>query len=145
MRLFGRRRGAEPPPLVDDGSLRLVGSGRDPVRGDSAVLGDIVAAGHDLAAPVLVRQLFELHDPADRAALVAALAENGYEVSPRTATAEAPTEQATGDGGVEQIVGRRTQVVTGLAAAQARARMTGLETRLAVRYLGWQALAPPEG
>jgi len=138
VRLFGRRRRPGPAALVDDGSLRLVGSGRDPVRGEAAVLDDIAAAGHDPSSPVLVRQLFELDDPVDRSALVAALGETGYKVSTQPSTADAPTAAS----GPEQVVGRRTQVLTVLAAAQARARMTGLETRLACRYLGWEALAP---
>ncbi len=149
MRLFGRGRPAA-VPLVDDGTLRLVGSGLDPVRGDSAVLDDVARAGHDLTEPVLVRQLFTLHDLADRPALVAALAENGYDVDQVVRAAGGagdPRDSEAGDRAdgscAEQLVGRKTQVLTVLSASQARARLTGLETRLAVHYLGWEALAPP--
>ncbi len=153
MRLFGRVFGRGRPaavPLVDDGTLRLVGSGLDPVRGDSAVLDDVARAGHDLTEPVLVRQLFTLHDLADRPALVAALAENGYDVDQVVRAAGGagdPRDSEAGDRAdgscAEQLVGRKTQVLTVLSASQARARLTGLETRLAVHYLGWEALAPP--
>jgi len=149
VRLFGRGRPAA-VPLVDDGTLRLVGSGLDPVRGDSAVLDDVARAGHDLTEPVLVRQLFTLHDLADRPALVAALAENGYDVDQVVRAAGGagdPRDSEAGDRAdgscAEQLVGRKTQVLTVLSASQARARLTGLETRLAVHYLGWEALAPP--
>ncbi len=153
MRLFGGVFGRGRPaavPLVDDGTLRLVGSGLDPVRGDSAVLDDVARAGHDLTEPVLVRQLFTLHDLADRPALVAALAENGYDVDQVVRAAGGagdPRDSEAGDRAdgscAEQLVGRKTQVLTVLSASQARARLTGLETRLAVHYLGWEALAPP--
>jgi len=153
VRLFGRVFGRGRPaavPLVDDGTLRLVGSGLDPVRGDSAVLDDVARAGHDLTEPVLVRQLFTLHDLADRPALVAALAENGYDVDQVVRAAGGagdPRDSEAGDRAdgscAEQLVGRKTQVLTVLSASQARARLTGLETRLAVHYLGWEALAPP--
>ncbi len=156
MRLFGRVFGRGRPaavPLVDDGTLRLVGSGLDPVRGDSAVLNDVARAGHDLTEPVLIRQLFTLHDLADRPALVAALAENGYDVDPvvgAAGDAGDPGDAGNSEAGdradgscAEQLVGRKTQVLTVLSASQARARLTGLETRLAVHYLGWEALAPP--
>jgi len=149
VRLFGRGRPAA-VPLVDEGTLRLVGSGLDPVRGDSAVLDDVARAGHDLTEPVLVRQLFTLHDLADRPALVAALAENGYDVDQVVRAAGGagdPRDSEAGDRAdgscAEQLVGRKTQVLTVLSASQARARLTGLETRLAVHYLGWEALAPP--
>ncbi len=46
----------------------------------------------------------------------------------------------------QRLAVTRQTVPTILAVAQERARMTGLEMRLPVAYLGWQALAsPPAG
>lgn len=43
----------------------------------------------------------------------------------------------------DRLAVTRQTVPTVLAVAQERARMTGLEMRLPVTYLGWQALASP--
>jgi hypothetical protein len=128
-RLF-RRRVPEPVALVDDGTLVLLARAYDVERGDAAVLDDLLAAGHDLARPVLVRHVFDVAPGADVSALAAGLEADGFDVArPADGVLRAST----------------TTRLTPLAAAQARARMTGLTTRHPVDYLGWEALGPPAG
>jgi hypothetical protein len=126
-RLFGRGRATAPVPLVDDGSLVLLARAFEVERGDAAVLDEIAATGHDLARPVLLRHVFDVHDGGDVEVLVGGLKADGYDV-------ERPTAQT--------LTASSTTVPTVLSTAQARARMTGLTTRYPVDYLGWEALAP---
>ena len=126
-RLF-RRRAQEPVRLVDDGTLVLLARAFEVERGDAAVLSEITAAGHDLAAPVLLRHVFAVHPGADPELLSSGLRADGYDV-------------ATPDAG--RLVASSTARLTVLSTAQARARMTGLTTRHPVDYLGWEALARP--
>lgn len=128
-RLFHRR---PPPPvtLVDDGTLVLLARAFDVERGDAAVLDDLTAAGEHLDRPVLVRHVFEIAPGADVSALVGGLEAEGFDVArPGPGVLQAST----------------TTRLTPLAAAQGRARMTGLTTRHPVDYLGWEALVAPVG
>lgn len=124
-RLLGRRPGGPEPRLLDDGSLRTVAQAFDAVRGDAAVLEEAVAAGADLTHPVLLRHVFAVHDGADTDVLAGGLEADGYDVARASP---------------ERLTAAATVLLTPLAAAQARARMTGLTTRHPVDYLGWEAL-----
>ncbi|WP_261565901.1 hypothetical protein [Frankia gtarii] len=126
------------PVLVDDGSLAVLASSFDPTAGESPALAALAATGHPPGTPVLLRHLFVLAEPPDaheapgagEAALRAVVERDGYKVHRL---------------GQRLAVTRQT-VPTILAVAQERARMTGLEMRLPLTYLGWQALAsPPAG
>jgi hypothetical protein len=131
-RLFGRRPPA-PVTLVDDGTLVLLARSYDVERGDAAVLDGLTAAGEDLDRPVLVRHVFEVVPGADVDALAGGLEADGFDVSrpePGVLHVSATTQLTR---------------LTPTAAAQARARMTGLTTRHPVDYLGWEALVPPAG
>ncbi len=123
-----RRRPPARVVLSDDGSLVLLARAYDVERGDAAVLDDLVACGHDPSRPLLVRHVFEVAPGGDVGALSGGLAADGFDVSrPGPGVLRAST----------------TTVLTPLAAAQMRARMTGLTTRHPVDYLGWEVLGPP--
>jgi hypothetical protein len=134
VRLLDRlRRRVGPAPLpayADDGSLTLLVCAPDPARADSAVVAEAAGRGVDLSAPVLVRHhLVGLPDRAavDRAAEL--LAQDGYAL--------------TVLGGPPYAVRAwRTQLLTGLGAAQERSRMAGLAQRLGGDVAGWDALGP---
>src|SRR4051812_37567239 len=79
-RLFGGDGRSAPAHLVDDGSLVVLARAFEVERGDAAVLEEIEAAGHDLAAPVLLRHIFVVHDGGDFEALIGGLQADGYEV-----------------------------------------------------------------
>lgn len=100
----------------------------DVSRGDAAVLGEAAEAGYDLTRPLYVRHVFTWTDPDAEPKLRAVLELDGW-----TVTQAGPRGLAAGT----------SKVLTALSAAQDRARMTGLTTRIAVEYLGWEALARP--
>ena len=131
--IFRRRRRAEPPKLADDGSLTTVGRAPDEVEtGDGAAVEAIAASGVDLAAPVLVRHVLLVRDPADAEALAAAVTADGYDVRIDTM-----------DGGVTWIVrANETALLTAVHVARARARFTSLASRHRAEYEGWEAAAP---
>jgi hypothetical protein len=125
-------------PLRDDGSLTTLGrapavpSAEGDVAGDGEAVAAIAASGVDLSAPVLLRHVLLVHDPAAAEALRAAVAADGYDV-----------RIDTHDGGYTWIVtGSETVVLTPLHAAQARARFTSLASRHGATYEGWEAAAP---
>ena len=127
-----RRRKAEPlPSYADDGTLELLVEARDPARADSAVVAEAQERGADLSAPVLVRHhLVGLPDQAAVGRAAELLAQDGYAL--------------TVVGGPPFAVRAwRTQVLTGLSAAQERSRMAGLSQRLGGDVDGWDALGPP--
>jgi hypothetical protein len=132
-RIFGRRAAPEAVVLVDDGSLVLIARAFEVERGDAAVLDEISTGGHDLAEPMLLRHVFRVRadgDSRDLELLRGGLQADGYDV-----------EQASNGA----LTASSTLVLTVLATAQARARMTGLTTRYPVDYVGWEALARPVG
>ncbi|WP_055748235.1 hypothetical protein [Frankia sp. AvcI1] len=150
------RSGRTPPPiLVDDGSLAVLASSFDPAAGEGPALAALAAAGHPADAPVLLRHLFALPDPSDAPGQPDTPAQPDTPGPPEGAGAsssgagEAALRTAVERDGYEvhrlgeRLAVTRQVVPTILAVAQERARMTGLETRLPVAYLGWQALAPP--
>jgi hypothetical protein len=119
--------------------------------GDQAALGHVGRRALDEQLPVLVRHRYEVLPPRRRtrgaatepaepavrdedvAALRAVLEGEGFAVTVDAAAA-GPTLLAT-----------RSQVLTPLSLAQARARATGLEMRHPCRYLGWElAVAGPD-
>ncbi|EIV96512.1 hypothetical protein [Frankia sp. QA3] len=159
MRWLRRSGRAAAPVLVDDGSLAVLASSSDPAAGEGPALAALAAAGHPPGTPVLLRHLFALAGPPDAAGTPARDVPTG--ASPPAHRDETDTE-ARGraseaalralverDGyevrrlGPERLVATRQTVPTVLDVARERARMTGLEMRFPVTYLGWQALAPP--
>lgn len=127
---FRRARSAPLPSYADDGSLELLVAAPDPARADSAVVAEAERRGVDLSAPVLVRHhLVGLPDRAavDRAAEL--LAQDGYALT----VLEGPPYA---------VRAWRTQLLTGLGAAQERSRMAGLAQRLGGDVAGWDALGP---
>jgi hypothetical protein len=125
-RLLGRGPASQ-ERLVDDGTMRTLARSFDVERGDAAVLEDLVADGHDLSRPVLIRHVFRVQAGADVADLVGGLRADGYDVA-------RPDD--------DRLTATATVLLTPLSTAQARARMTGLTTRHPVDYLGWEALGP---
>lgn len=120
-----------PPPLVDDGTLVVVGRAFDPAQADSAVVEAMRRDGVDVSGPLLLRHHLHLPDAAAVAAARHLLGPDGYAVTAH--------EQPDG----VAVLASRPQVVTGLAAAQERTRMAGLAQRLGGGASGWDALAPP--
>ncbi|THJ75290.1 hypothetical protein [Candidatus Frankia alpina] len=158
------------PVLVDDGSLAVLASSFDPAAGEGPALAALAATGHPPGTPVLLRHLFVLAEPPDAHELpdapeaAEASASDGAAGTslpfwgprrpirpPETAREAALRAVVERDGYEVRRLGQRLAVTrqtvpTLLAVAQERARMTGLEMRLPVTYLGWQALAsPPAG
>lgn len=133
MGLFRRRRAAEPVRLADDGTLTEVGHAESVEAGDGAAVAAIAASGVDLAAPVHVRHVLLVNDPAAAEALAAAVRADGYDV-----------RLDTHDGGWTWIVrASETALLTPLHAARARARLTSLASRHGAEYEGWEAAAGP--
>ncbi len=161
MRWSWRSRRTAPPILIDDGSLAVLVSSFDPAAGEGPALATLAAAGHPPGAPVLLRHLFTLPEPPDALEATDASASDGAAgtslpvrgaqrpIRPTGRAREAALRAAVERDGYEvrwfgdRLAVTRQAVPTILAVAQERARMTGLETRLPVTYLGWQALAPP--
>ena len=79
--------------------------------------------------PVLVRQVFTGVGADDVEALAQMAAEEGW-------------GGVSSDG--DRVVVRSTRALTGLSAAQQRARMTGIAHRLGVVYEGWEAAGPAD-
>lgn len=121
---WGKHRHQPVAELHDDGTLRTFAAAVDPAAGDAVALGALTVAGWDGRTPLLVRHQFVVPDGRVWDQLAAVLAEDDWALGPLEG---------------ERAIARATQVPTVLSLAQARARMTGLETRLAVRYLGWEA------
>ncbi len=127
---FRRTKAAPLPSYADDGSLVLLVAAPDAARADSAVVAEAVERGVDLSAPLLLRHhLVGLPDRAavDRAAEL--LGQDGYTLTVL-------------DGPPYAVRAWRTQLLTGLAAAQERSRMAGLAQRLGGDVAGWDALGP---
>lgn len=132
LRLFRRKQDPPPVALADDGTLTEVGSGVDAAAGDGAAISAIAESGVDLSAPLLLRHVLLVNDPAAAEALAAAVREDGYDV-----------RLDTHDGGWTWIVhAAETAVLTPVHAARARARLTSLASRHGAEYEGWQAAAP---
>ena len=129
-RLLRRTRRAQ-VTLRDDGSLGRIGGSTDPARADSEVVAEIASAGYDLAQPVLVVHLLRLPDELALTEAAQLVAQEGY--------ALVATED---EGGGFTVRASRTQVLSGLSAAQERSRMAGLAQRLGGDVDGWEALAP---
>jgi hypothetical protein len=124
-------RGARTGPvLADDGTLTVVGSSFDPARADSAVVGEMEAAGVDLAGPLLLRHHLRLPDQLAAEEARRIVAQEGYVLVAEGA-----------DGDVLRVRVSRPQRVTGLAVAQERSRMAGLARRLGGDADGWDVLA----
>jgi len=122
--VFRRGKRAEPVAYDDDGSLVTVAGAFDVTAGDAAAVA-LLPEGR----PVLVRQVFTGVGAGDVDGLAGMAAEEGWGAVTRAA-----------DG---RVVVRSTRALTPLAAAQQRARMTGIAHRLAVVYEGWEAALPP--
>jgi len=123
--LFRRRRvGGRLVSCDDDGTLATIVEAYDVTRGDATAVALL-----PLGQPVLVRHVFTGVEPADHPRLVELLAQDGWSAGP-----------VEPDG---RVVARGTRLLSPLMAAQTRARMTGLEMRLGLRYAGWEAAAPP--
>lgn len=161
MRWPWRSGRATPPVLVDDGSLTVLASSSDQAAGEGPALAALTATGHPPCAPVLLRHLFAPTDPPDALAAAAASTSDGptgtslpFQRDESGAEASGKAREAAlrsavePDGyevrrlGPDRLAATRQTVPTVLDVARERARMTGLETRLPVTYLGWQALAP---
>jgi len=129
-RLLRRTRRA-PVKLRDDGSLHRIGGSTDPARADSEVVAQIASEGKDLTQPVLLVHLLRLPDELALTEAAQLVAQEGY--------ALVATED---EGGGFTVRASRTQLLTGLSAAQERSRMAGLAQRLGGDVDGWEALAP---
>ncbi|NUU23749.1 MAG: hypothetical protein HOV68_19940 [Streptomycetaceae bacterium] len=128
-RLFRRKRPETEEPLVDDGSLVVVGESFDPARADSAVLADLAAAGVVVEGRRLIlRHVLRLPDDAAAAEAGRLLAPDGWTV-------------AAGPDGVTYA--DRVQHVTALDLARERTRMAGLAQRLGGDAEGWRLLGRP--
>lgn len=92
----------------------------------------VAALDLDLSAPVAVRHVLLVHDPAAAEALAAAVRDDGYGV-----------RIDTHDGGWTWIVrASETALLTPDHAAGARARLTSLASRHGAVYEGWEAATP---
>ncbi|MGW0664898.1 hypothetical protein [Streptodolium elevatio] len=128
-RLFRRRREEPEPPLVDDGTLVVVGESFDPARADSAVLADLAEAGVIVEGrQLMLRHVLRLPDAAAVAATARILAPDGWVVT------------AGPDGAT---YADRPQHVTALELARERTRMAGLAQRLGGDAEGWILLGRP--
>jgi hypothetical protein len=132
VRGWWRRGRQQPPSYDDDGTLPVVGGSSDPARADSAVVAEMAAAGVDLDRPVLVRHHLLLPDAGAVEEARRLLAPDGYAVRAQRG------EPAAG----WVVRASRTQILTGLSAAQERSRMAGLAQRLGGEATGWDACAP---
>lgn len=119
--------------LADDGTLHTVGRAPDTLdAGDGAAVDAIAASGVDLAAPVLLRHVLLVREPAAAEALGAAVTADGYDVRLDTV-----------DGGLTWIVrASETALLTPVHVARARARFTSLASRHGAEYEGWEAATP---
>ncbi|GAA4954879.1 hypothetical protein GCM10023205_15870 [Yinghuangia aomiensis] len=125
-RFFRRRSADAAPPLVDDGTLVVVGESFDPARADSAVLADLAEKGVQVEGRELVlRHVLRLPDAAAAAEAARLLAPDGWTVAP-------------GPDGVTHA--DRQQKVTALELARERSRMAGLAQRLGGDAEGWLLL-----
>jgi hypothetical protein len=124
-----RRRHRAPAPLAydDDGTLAVLVRAADPAVADSTVLAD---AGIDLSAPLLVRHHLLLPSVDALAEAEDLLTQDGYRLSLVDA------------GPPVRVRAWRTQLLTGLSAAQERSRMAGLAQRLGGDVDGWDACGP---
>jgi hypothetical protein len=132
LRRLGRRSGGPPPaPLADDGSLTAVGrADAVPDVSDGEAVAAVAASGVDLSAPLLLRHVLLVNDPAAAESLHAAVAADGYDA-----------RLDTHDGGWTWIVtATETVLLTPVHAARARARFTSLAARHHAEYEGWEAL-----
>ncbi|WP_436787236.1 hypothetical protein [Yinghuangia sp. YIM S10712] len=128
-RWFRRGRGEPEPPLVDDGTLVVVGESFDPARADSAVLADLAGAGVVVEGrQLMLRHVLRLPDDAAVAEAARLLAPDGWVLSP-------------GPGGVTHA--DRAQRVDALELARERTRMAGLAQRLGGDAEGWRLLGRP--
>ncbi|MYW02639.1 hypothetical protein [Streptomyces sp. SID3343] len=131
---FLRRRRPEPaPPLVDDGTLVVVGSCFDPARADSAVIAQMSAAGVDVeTGPFVMRHVMTLPDEAAVAEARRILGPDGWAVEV-VGAGETPL----------RVRVARQQTITGLEPARERTRMAGLAQRLGGDASGYEVLARP--
>lgn len=128
-RWFRRGRGESEPPLVDDGTLVLVGESFDPARADSAVLADLAEAGVVVEGrQLMLRHVLRLPDPPAVAEAARLLGPDGWAVS------------AGPDG---TTYADRAQRVNALELARERTRMAGLAQRLGGDAEGWRLLGRP--
>ncbi|MDI2126106.1 hypothetical protein [Yinghuangia seranimata] len=128
-RLFRRARPEPEAPLVDDGSLVVLGESFDPARADSAVLAELAAAGRPVEGRRLIlRHVLRLPDAAAADEAARLLAPDGWTV-------------AAGPDGVTHA--DRVQEVTALELARERTRMAGLAQRLGGDAEGWRLLGRP--
>jgi hypothetical protein len=129
---FLRRRRPEPePPLVDDGTLVVVGSCFDPARADSAVVAQMSAAGVAVEiGPFVMRHVVTLPDDAAVAEAIRILGPDGWAVEVVDAR-ERPL----------RVHVARQQTITGLEPARERTRMAGLAQRLGGDAQGYEVLA----
>ena len=121
--MFRRRQARADIVYDDDGTLVTLATAYDVAVGDAAAVA-LLPAGQ----PVLVRQVFAGVGPGDLDELAGMVAEEGWGGLSHSSDGRA--------------VVRSTRALTPLAAAQQRARMTGIAHRLAVSYLGWEAAVP---
>ncbi|MCF2531226.1 hypothetical protein [Yinghuangia soli] len=128
-KIFRRKRGTPEPPLVDDGTLVVVGECFDPARADSAVLGELAEAGVVVEGrPLILRHVLRLPDADAVAEAARLLAPDGWTL-------------AAGPGGATHA--DRQQKVTALELARERSRMAGLAQRLGGDAEGWRLLGRP--
>lgn len=128
-RLFRRRREEPEAPLVDDGTLVMVGESFDPARADSAVLADLAEAGVVVEGrQLMLRHILRLPD-------TDAVAEAGRIL--------APDGWVVGEGPDGTTYADRPQLVTALELARERTRMAGLAQRLGGDAEGWVLLGRP--
>ncbi|UGQ09984.1 hypothetical protein LO772_24230 [Yinghuangia sp. ASG 101] len=128
-RWFRRGREEPEPPLVDDGTLVVVGESFDPARADSAVLADLAEAGVVVEGrQLMLRHVLRLPDDAAVAEAARLLGPDGWAVS------------AGPDGAT---YADRSQRVNALELARERTRMAGLAQRLGGDAEGWRLLGRP--
>jgi hypothetical protein len=128
---FFRRRGRAdaPPPLVDDGTLVVVGESFDPARADSAVLAELAEKGVPVEGRELIlRHVLRLPGASEAAEAARLLEPDGWTVAP------GPDGATYAD---------RQQQVTALELARERTRMAGLAQRLGGDAEGWRLLGRP--
>lgn len=124
--MFRRRRVDAAPPLVDDGTLVVVGESFDPARADSAVLADLAEKDVRVEGRELIlRHVLRLPDAAAAAEAARLLSPDGWTVAP------GPDGTTHAD---------RQQKVTALELARERSRMAGLAQRLGGDAEGWRLL-----